>query len=353
MTFDEQLRRAVETLAGRLRDEITQQVHAAADEIGTLTRADRADADARAYAFGQEAGRIAGLEEGRIAGLQDGRMAGLQEGRTAGLQDGHDAIARLVEAMRAIDATRSLTAILDLLVTHAALEADRAALLMVREGRLQCWRAVGFDAALANDPAVECPIDDADVVGDAVKRNAIVADSATEGGRAPAFVASSSWNESVCVPIALGGEVVAALYADRRDDRTPALWRHRIEMLARHATRSLEALIAFKAARHLTPTRREATASNDALDSSEDDRTAAQRYARLLVSEIRLYHEEAVAAGRRERDLATRLGGEIARARMLYEQRVTSRVRQRADYFQDELVRTLANGDPALLELRS
>ena len=338
MTFDEQLRRAVETLAGRLRDEITQQASIAADEIGALTRAERADADARAYAFGQEAGRIAGLQDGRIAGLHDG----------------DEAVARLADAIRAIDATRSLTSILDLLVTHAAREADRVALLLVRDAKLQRWRLVGFDAALENDPTLEFAIDDADVAGDAVKRNAIVAAAgATEPGRAPAFAASSSWSESVCVPIALGGAVVAALYADRRDENAPPLWRVRIEMLARHATRSLEALIAFKAARLFTSSAGEFTGSSDASDTSAEDQTAAQRYARLLVSEIRLYHEDAVAAGRRERDLATRLGGEIARARMLYEQRVTSRVRQRADYFQDELVRTLADGDPALLELRS
>jgi len=337
MTFDEQLRRAVETLADRLRDEITQQASIAADEIGALTRAERAEADARAYAFGQEAGRIAGLQDGRLTGLQDG----------------DEAVARLADAIRAIDATRSLTSILDLLVTHAAREADRVALLLVRDAKLQRWRLVGFDAALENDPTLEFAIDDADVAGDAVKRNAIVAAAgATEPGRAPAFAASSSWSESVCVPIALGGAVVAVLYADRRDENAPPLWRVRIEMLARHATRSLEALIAFKAARLFTPAG-EFTASSDAPDASAEDQTAAQRYARLLVSEIRLYHEDAVAAGRRERDLATRLGGEIARARMLYEQRVTSRVRQRADYFQDELVRTLADGDPALLELRS
>ena len=57
--------------------------------------------------------------------------------------------------------------------------------------------------------------------------------------------------------------------------------------------------------------------------------------------------------GRRDRDLATRLGGEIARARVLYEQRVPPHVRQRADYFHDELVRTLANGDASLLEVRT
>ncbi len=52
--------------------------------------------------------------------------------------------------------------------------------------------------------------------------------------------------------------------------------------------------------------------------------------ARLLVSEIKLYHEAAVAAGRREGDLGRRLNGEIARARQLYEQRVPQRVRAHA-----------------------
>jgi hypothetical protein len=59
-----------------------------------------------------------------------------------------------------------------------------------------------------------------------------------------------------------------------------------------------------------------------------------------------------VVEGRRDRDLATRLGGEIARARVMFEQRVPSHVRERADYFREELLRTLANGDASLLELR-
>src|SRR5437867_785583 len=79
----------------------------------------------------------------------------------------------------------------------------------------------------------------------------------------------------------------------------------------------------------------------------------AWRYARLLVSEIKLYHEAAVVEGRRDRDLATRLGGEIAHARVLYEQRVPPDVRRRGDYFHDELVRTLADGDATMLELKT
>jgi len=53
--------------------------------------------------------------------------------------------------------------------------------------------------------------------------------------------------------------------------------------------------------------------------------------------------------GRQQRDLVTRLGGEIARARQAYEQHVPEDVRRHGDYFQNELVRTLADGDETLL----
>jgi hypothetical protein len=79
------------------------------------------------------------------------------------------------------------------------------------------------------------------------------------------------------------------------------------------------------------------------------DEDAARRYARLLLSEIRMYHEPIVDAGRRSRDLMSRLRGEIDRARRLYEARVPPTVPARADYFDQELVRTLADGDRTLL----
>jgi hypothetical protein len=69
----------------------------------------------------------------------------------------------------------------------------------------------------------------------------------------------------------------------------------------------------------------------------------------LLISEIKLYHQDVVEAGQRDRDLSVRLGGEIARARSLYGERVPAHVRHAANYFRDELVRTLAGGDASLL----
>ena len=85
------------------------------------------------------------------------------------------------------------------------------------------------------------------------------------------------------------------------------------------------------------------------VSAAPDEEVAARQYARLLISEIKLYHQDAVEAGRRERDLSVRLAGEIARARSLYEERVPAHVPRAADHFRDELVRTLAGGDASLL----
>jgi hypothetical protein len=77
----------------------------------------------------------------------------------------------------------------------------------------------------------------------------------------------------------------------------------------------------------------------------------ARRLARLLVSEIKLYNEEQVLEGRRNRDLYVRLREDIDRSRQIYEERVHESVRSTSDYFHQELVRSLAGGDPRALGL--
>jgi hypothetical protein len=75
----------------------------------------------------------------------------------------------------------------------------------------------------------------------------------------------------------------------------------------------------------------------------------AKRLARLLISEIKLYNEEQVMEGRRNRDLYHRLREDIDRSRQIYDERVDAEVRGDSDYFQQELVRSLAGGDPRAL----
>ncbi|TDI34401.1 MAG: hypothetical protein E2P03_03305 [Acidobacteria bacterium] len=72
----------------------------------------------------------------------------------------------------------------------------------------------------------------------------------------------------------------------------------------------------------------------------------AQRFARLLVSEIVLYNEAQVKAGQKKGDLLARLKEPIQLSRQSYLERFGS---QAIICFDDELVRTLAQGDPALL----
>jgi hypothetical protein len=85
------------------------------------------------------------------------------------------------------------------------------------------------------------------------------------------------------------------------------------------------------------------------LDEEEKLHNDARRFARLLVSEIKLYNEQKVMDGRRNNDLYGRLREDIERSRQMYEKRVTPTVAAKVDYFYDELVNTLAEGDVSKL----
>ena len=86
-----------------------------------------------------------------------------------------------------------------------------------------------------------------------------------------------------------------------------------------------------------------------AVGEEEKAHNDARRFARLLVSEIKLYNEQKVGDGRRAGDLYDRLKEDIDRSRQMYEKRVTPSVASKFDYFYDELVSTLAEGDPSKL----
>ncbi len=84
------------------------------------------------------------------------------------------------------------------------------------------------------------------------------------------------------------------------------------------------------------------------IEVSEEERRLhndARRFARLLVSEIKLYNEQKVKEGRDESDLYDRLREAIDRSREMYDKRVQPPVAAKFDYFHYELVNTLAEGD--------
>jgi hypothetical protein len=81
--------------------------------------------------------------------------------------------------------------------------------------------------------------------------------------------------------------------------------------------------------------------------SAEDADThrKAQRFARLLVDEIKLYNQAKVNEGRRNKDLYDRLKEDIEKSRSTYQKRYGSTVAASGDYFPKEVVRSLAEDD--------
>lgn len=88
------------------------------------------------------------------------------------------------------------------------------------------------------------------------------------------------------------------------------------------------------------------------IEVADDERRLhndARRFARLLVSEIKLYNEQKVVEGRESSDLYERLREAIDRSREMYDKRVQPAVASKFDYFHYELVNSLAEGEDAKL----
>jgi hypothetical protein len=182
----------------------------------------------------------------------------------------------------------------------------------------------------------------------------------------PGFETLPADRMGLAVPVIVGGRVVAVVYADAvtldgRERNVPSSWPELIEVLARHAGRCLEALTAQRTQAPITPPQGASTPSapqpgpsssapaSAMMQITDGVAAAARRTARLLVAEIRLFHEPAVDEGRRDRNLLSRLAPEIEKARQAYNEQVPAGVRGHADFFHQELIRTLAGGDPSLL----
>lgn len=369
----------------RERDDLQQAVtsaHEASEHAQTTARqqaeealaAARAEAERAANDLDDVRGRLAeaehALEEMRksavsarvdsertLAELDDlrSRAAGDQKDReelresaseAARVEERQDKLAtldRLLASVRRLDSVSSLSEVLNGLAEGLASEAPRSAVLVAAPDGFRPYRVLGFTAAT---PRV------------------LTREEASSLVRGLPFDPLPPDHVGFAVPIEVGSQTVALVYADDctgEEQAVPASWPEAVEVLARHAALRLSMLTALKTVQSIkaghgaagpsvVSTVGRAVAAPVA-STTEDDQSA-RRYARLLVSEIKLYNEATVRLGRINRDLFDRLRPEIERARQLYEQRVPAHVPARSTYFDDELVQTLADGDPALLGSR-
>jgi hypothetical protein len=81
----------------------------------------------------------------------------------------------------------------------------------------------------------------------------------------------------------------------------------------------------------------------------QDVHRKASRFARLLVDEIKLYNQAKVAEGRKNKDLYDRLKEAIEKSRATYQKRYGNTVAASGNYFQHEIIRSLAEDDLSIM----
>lgn len=102
------------------------------------------------------------------------------------------------------------------------------------------------------------------------------------------------------------------------------------------------------AATEATPSTLPVSSTSASTDDQEVHRKA-QRFARLLADEIKLYNQAKVAEGRKHQDLYDRLKDAIEKSRATYQKRYGNTVAASGNYFQHEIIRSLAEDDLSIM----
>lgn len=262
---------------------------------------------------------------------------------------------------------------------------SRAALFVVKGNKLVFWQGRGFE----NGEALKGPGLDATkgLAGRALQDRCAASAAAVEFD--PDFVAAhgnpADGNATVS-PLIVRDKVAAVLYTDCGTAPGASADPSAVQVLVRTASSWLEISAARKAspaAIEPEPPSKEvaaaaaatvtstppsampasapapptvveepapASASASSLSPEEQTfHTKAKRFAKLLVDEIKLYNQAKVTEGRQNRDLYRRLRDDIEKSRTTYDKRYGATSVAEARYFDQELVRILADNDPTLL----
>ncbi len=333
--------------------------------------------------------------DAQLADLRQGIVERvLQQLRTQALGGQGSGVADVAASVAAVQNAGTQADILSALLSGAAKFAGRVALFVVRGATAIGYQARGFDEQVLK--ALHLGADHG-MLAKVIHDRSVVAGSARDFD--PGFAAAMSIApeaDCVALPLLVKDKVAALLYADAGRDASLPADISVLELLARSAGLWLEVLTVRKhaAAGPQAPERSAAepiigptekvmesvstqtstpapaappatvtpvevpsapeptAAAPSAEPQSPQDQEIhrkAQRFAKLLVDEIKLYNPAKVAEGRQHKDLYDRLKEDIEKSRATYDRRYGQTAASGADYFSKEVVRILANNDSSLL----
>ncbi len=327
---------------------------------------------------------LAALDE-HVPALRDGIIADVLRSLGDFSAEVPSTSAALNTAVAVLQERKTQAEILSTLLDGAARFSGRVALFVLRAASAQGWQARG----LAQDDAIKTFKVDAStgLAAKAIECRAPVVGSMAEFdvGLATSLGAPRQ-RDALVLPLIVRNKVAALVYADSGIDPRASLDAPALEVLVRAAAWWIElsaikkasgtngeAVPAMKAAAAAAvpalvpmaaqpePPPAPATAFAAALPdpapvpaatvAPEEDEThrRAKRFARLLVEEIKLYNEAKVAQGRQNKNLYELLRDDIEKSRASYEKRYGHMLGSSTDYFAQELVRILADGNESLL----
>jgi hypothetical protein len=168
----------------------------------------------------------------------------------------HQLIGRVVQAIRRLDDATSLRGVLDALDEGAAAEAVRVAVLLVHEDQLKTFKHHGFGPGAG---PVDMAADAAPLISSAIALRQVTAVPAVgdrPDARLPAFMRVAPGQMGLLLPLVLGQQVVALLYADGPDagsrEHGEPVWTEQVEVLVRHAASRLESVTSQRTVEVLT-----------------------------------------------------------------------------------------------------
>ncbi len=282
-------------------------------------------------------------------------------------------LAELERAASVLAAAATPSEVFRRLLETAALGAPKAAVLLLRQGQIKGWGCTGYTAAASQRLRDLVAPADSGWLGQLIStdQRGMIGRGAEHDD--PDFGQSAS--ETIGAPLRVGGRTVALLIAQRQGDGgtwepeflavliTIAEIRLELDLARRKIKRLQEGKpSASRAEGGSTP----AVAAGGATTSesvglapapvpalgeerSISGQDPARRYARLIATDIRLYNEEAVMMGRRNRDLGERLGDHLNRGRETFLRRYPDLGREGLRILHEAFVQVLAAGDDALL----
>ena len=338
--------------------------------------------------------RVEEIVRGAVAQALERHLASLREsvvqevlrevGQGPGGKPSASGSAALQKAITSIQAGTTQKEILRVLLDNTVLYCGRAALFVVKNGSATGWQGIAFSN---NDEVRDFAVNTGcELISRAMQSRGAESGSASEFDKRflSAFGAPGD-GKAVVLPLLLKDKVSALVYADAGDGGL--LDESALDVLVRATSSWLEVISQRKQAHrdeapeishssgasdpfaahaplHTATAQHGAEAAPAAamsaaaawggastVPSGEDAEThrKAQRFARLLIDEIKLYNQAKVTEGRKHKDLYDRLKEDIEKSRTTYQKRYGNTAAGSADYFSQELVRSLAEDDVSLL----